>query len=73
MRRLILRISDFDFERIRFEALLEKKSIREILMKRIFSNPFCEEVEEALDSLIQENFHKLCQEPSETEKWTKYR
>lgn len=65
MKRIVIRLSDFDFERIRFEALEKKKSIREIVLERILSNPFSEEVQEALEKLIDIEFKKFC---NETEK-----
>ena len=62
MKRFVVRISEMDYERIRFEALLEKKSIRDILKERLFFKPFSESVHEAIGSLIEKKIHKILQE-----------
>lgn len=60
----MLNISDTAYEKFRLEAIHEMKSIREILMDRIFYKPFHIEVEEVFDKYMDSEFEKLIKEKS---------
>lgn len=62
MKKIVLNISDFDYERFRFEAIHEKKSVQDVLRDRVFSKPFHEEVEEAFDAWMSENLNEIMNE-----------
>jgi sulfatase maturation enzyme AslB (radical SAM superfamily) len=62
MKKIVLNISDSDYERFRFEAILEKKSVQDVLRERIFTKPFHEEVEEAFDAWMSENLNEILKE-----------
>lgn len=58
MKKLVLNISESTYEKLRFEALHERKSIHEIIQERLFVKPFHEEVLEAYDDfMIQQIEH----------------
>ena len=59
MKKIVLNISDSTYEKIRFEAINEKKSVQEIIYERIFHKPFSEEVEEAFDNWMCHEIEKL--------------
>jgi hypothetical protein len=50
MKKIVLNISDLEYEKFRFEAIHEKKSIQDILKDRIFHKPFHEDVLESYDA-----------------------
>lgn len=59
MKKIVLNISDCEFEKLRFEALHQEKSIQDILKDRIFFKPFHEEVLEAYDKLMENDLIEL--------------
>ena len=59
MKKIVLNISDSTFEKLRFESILEKKSIQQLLSDRIFYKPFDIEVNEAFENLIQQEINKI--------------
>lgn len=59
MKKLIVNISDFTYEKLRFEAMQEKKSIQEIIQQRILYKKFDDEVEEAFEYNMQKQFENL--------------
>ena len=50
MKKIVLTISDLEYEKFRFEAIHEKKSIQDLLRDRIFYKPFHQEVLSSYDS-----------------------
>jgi hypothetical protein len=54
-------MSDYDYERFRLHAILENKSVNQLLAERITSVPFPAEVEEAFDQKFTKDFYKLCE------------
>ena len=62
MKKVVLNISDVEYEKFKFEAILEKKSIPELIKERIFLKPFCQEVEQAYDSWASQQIQKLLNE-----------
>ena len=59
MKKLIINLSDSDYEKFRFEAIHEKKSIESIIRERIMSKPFCNEVEEAFDEFMEKEMQNI--------------
>ncbi len=59
MKKLILDISDYNYEQFRFEAMKEKKSILQIIRERILFKPFDDDVEKALNDLLNEKIKEI--------------
>ena len=59
MKKLILNISDSTYEKLRFEAMLERKSIQTVIHNRIFEKPFAGEVEQAFDEWLSEEVERM--------------
>lgn len=59
MKKIVLNISDATYEKLRFEAIMEKKSVQEVIQDRVFHKPFHKEVEEAFDNLMNEEVNKI--------------
>ena len=59
MKKIVLNISDTTFEKLRFEAIEEKKDVQTILAQRIFHKPFSKEVEEAFEELMNREVEKI--------------
>lgn len=62
MKKLVLNISDVDYEKFRYEAIWEKKSIQDVIRERLFFKPFCAEVEEAYDAWATEQLEAIMNE-----------
>jgi hypothetical protein len=54
MKKVIVNMSDSEYEKFRFEAMHECKSIPKVISDRIFTKPFHEEVEKAYDEWIEQ-------------------
>ena len=52
MKKIVLNISDVNYEKFRFEAIHEKKSVADVIKERILTKPFHEEVEQAYDAWL---------------------
>lgn len=59
MKKIVLNISDFTYEKLRFESIQEQKDISHLLAERIFHKPFSDEVEIAFENWMNEEFEKL--------------
>ena len=59
MKKIVLNISDCHFEKLRFEAIKNKKSIQDILIDRIFFKDFDEEVQESYENWLNQEFEKI--------------
>lgn len=59
MKKIVLNISDTTYEKLRFEALIEKNSIQKIIENRLFHKPFEIEVEEAFEALMNDEINKI--------------
>ena len=59
MKKIVLNISDTTYEKLRFEALLEKKSVQQVIQERVFHKPFDPEVEEAFDEWVNQEIDKI--------------
>lgn len=62
MKKIVLNMSDMAYEKLRIEALFEKKDIPSIILNRIFHKPFEKEVEESFDNWFNQEFEKITQE-----------
>ncbi len=59
MRKIVLNISDSTYEKLRFEAIHEKKSVQQVIEDRIFHKPFHEEVETAFDAYMEQEINNI--------------
>lgn len=59
MKKIVLNISDSTYEKLRFEAIIEKKSIPELIQERIFHKPFHPDVEEAFEKFMEQEINKI--------------
>ncbi len=59
MKKIILNISDSVYEKFRFEALHEKKSIHDMIGIRLAHKPFDEEVEKAFSMWMSEEISRI--------------
>lgn len=62
MKKIMLNISDLEYEKFRFEAIHQNKSPSDIIRGRIFYLPFHEEVECAYDTWLTEQLNALMKE-----------
>lgn len=62
MKKIVLNISDVDYEKFRFEAMHERKDVKEVIRSRLFHKPFEEEVEEAYDEWLNEQVIEIMNE-----------
>ena len=59
MKKVVLNISETTYEKLRFEAISEKKSINELLADRIFYKPFSKEIEKKFEELMESEINKI--------------
>jgi 5-bromo-4-chloroindolyl phosphate hydrolysis protein len=59
MKKIVLNISDSTYEKLRFEAIQERKGIQELIQERVFHKPFSKEVEEGFDKLMNDEVEKI--------------
>jgi hypothetical protein len=59
MKKIVLNISDSTYEKLRFEAIREKKNIPQLIAERIFHKPFDPEVEEAFENWMELELNKI--------------
>lgn len=59
MKKIVLNISDSTYEKLRFEAIKEQKSIPQLLAERVFHKPFDPEVEEAFENWMEQEIEKI--------------
>ena len=62
MKKIVLNISDINYEKFRFEAILERKSVSDVIRDRLFSKPFDNEVEEAFHAWMSEQLIEIFKE-----------
>ena len=62
MKKIVLNISDSTYEKLRFEAILEKKSVQQVIQDRVFYKPFDPEVEEAFEEWMEREVNKIIEE-----------
>jgi hypothetical protein len=61
VKKVVLNISDYVYEKLRFEAIYKKKGVLEVLQDRIKA-PFHKDVEEAYDKWLNQEISKICEE-----------
>ena len=59
MKKLVLNISDLTYEKFMLEAILEQKSIQEIISERIIYKPFSDEIEIAFENGMSQELNKI--------------
>lgn len=59
MKKIVLNISDSTYEKLKFEAIREKKDIPDLISERIFHKPFSNEVEEAFNEFMDQEISKI--------------
>lgn len=59
MKKIVLNISDSTYEKLRFEAIHEKKSVQQCIEDRIFHKPFHEDVQEAFDAFMEQEINNI--------------
>lgn len=59
MKKIIINISDCIYEKLRFEAMKNKKSIEDILKDRILFKEFDEEVLECYENWLDQEMQKI--------------
>lgn len=62
MKKVVLNISESIYERLRFEAIYEKKDMPHLLHDRLLFKPFHKEVETAYDRWMSSEIEKILQE-----------
>lgn len=59
MKKIVLNISDSTYEKFRFEAIYQRKSVQEVIANAITQNSFTPEVEDAYNEWIEKNIVEL--------------
>lgn len=62
MKKVIVNISEATYEKLRFEAIFEKKSIQELISDRIVNSPWNDEVLKAFDEFMKTQIDKIISE-----------
>lgn len=62
MKKIVLNISDSTYEKLRLEAILEKKSIQEVIQDRVFYKTFDPEVEKAFENWMETEVNNIIKE-----------
>lgn len=59
MKKVVLTISEIDFEKFRFESIEQRKSIEQVLSDRLFYKSFSLDTLNAVDAWLEENIKEL--------------
>ncbi len=59
MKKIVIGISDSIYEKLRLEAIAEKKDISSLIQERIFHKPFSDEVETSFSKWIDSEFSNI--------------
>jgi len=62
LKKIIVNISDYGYEKLRLQAIHEGKSVSKVIADRITSQGFPTEVEQAFDIRFTKEFNKLLRE-----------
>ena len=62
MKKIVLNISDYIYEKLRFEAIFEKKDISKIIEERLIYKVFDEEVEQAFSRWMNQQIENIVKE-----------
>lgn len=59
MKKIVLNISDSTYEKFRFEAIQQRKSVPEVIANAITQKVFTPEVEEAYNEWLEKNIIEM--------------
>lgn len=59
MKKIIINISDFTYEKLRFESIMERKSIPDLIQERILYKNFHIDVEKAFHQWMEIELNKI--------------
>ena len=59
MKKIVLNISDALYEKFRFEAISQRKSVPEVLTQSIYEKVFAPEVENAFSEWMEKNIVEM--------------
>jgi hypothetical protein len=62
VKKVVLNISDVEYEKFRFEAIHKNISVADVIRARIFYLPFHEDVEIAYESWLTEQLNAIMKE-----------
>jgi len=62
MKKLVLNISDSDYEKLKFEAIHERKGIAQLIKERVWFKPFHPEVIEAYENYMEQEIERILNE-----------
>jgi hypothetical protein len=62
MRKIVLNISELEYEKFRLEAIREQKSIQEVLRDRVFYKTFHEDILQSYSDWISHELQELARE-----------
>lgn len=62
MKKLVLNISDSDYEKLKFEAIFERKDLRQLIKERLWNKEFHPEVMEAYDNYMSQELERILNE-----------
>lgn len=59
MKKIVVNLSDLHVEKLRFEAMEEKKDLQQVIKDRIFFKEFSPTVEEAFNDFMEDSVKNL--------------
>lgn len=59
MKKIVLNISDATYEKLRFEAIEERKSVQQVIEDRFLHKPFSKDVLESFDKWCEKELDKI--------------
>jgi hypothetical protein len=62
MKKIVLNISDTTYEKLRFEAMEQKKDVATICAERLLKEPFSSSVDTAYSSYVDSEIQKILRE-----------
>ena len=67
MKKIVISISDFQYEKFRLEAIELEKDVGSVIQERIMERPFSKEILDSLDKWMFESINAIA-----NEKWDNY-
>lgn len=62
MKKIVINLGDFTFEKLRLESVMQEKSVSQVIEERIYHKPFSEEVLKEYDKWLTNTIEKLIKE-----------
>lgn len=62
MKKIVINLGDFTFEKLRLEAVMQEKSVSQVIEERIFHKSFSKEVLKEYDKWLTNTIEKLIKE-----------